>query len=188
MLKKLDKKEMEKIYGEQMQRDFPEAELKPWKRIEEMLDEGIYFAYGLFEEGRLMAYSFFVQADAERVLLDYYAVSRQARGKGVGSRCMSLLKEEARRRGHSIIVIEAENPDYAETEEERRKQERRIHFYEKNGALLTGLGSCLFGVEYKIMYLPMGEEKGEEELRETLKRIYHAMFPEKYFGKQVVLY
>jgi len=185
MLKKLDRKEMETIYRTQMQSDFPPAELKPWKRIEEMLEEGVYFAYGLYEEGEQTAYAFFVEADKKQVLLDYYAVSGCVRGMGIGSRCMALFGEELQRQGCSVILIEVENPDCAKTEEERQKQERRIHFYEKNGARMTDLRSCLFGVEYKIMYLPMQEEKEEEELQAALAQIYHTMFPEKYFGKEV---
>ena len=173
MLKKLDKKEMAGIYETQMQRDFPAAERKPWKRIEEMLDSGVYFGYGMFEEEKLMAYAFFVEAAGTQVLLDYYAVSEQVRGTGAGSRCMRLLKEELQQKGCSVILIEVENPDCAETEAERRKQERRIRFYEKNGVLLTGLRSCLFGVEYKIMHLPVQEKKGEKELWAALDEIYH---------------
>ncbi len=186
MLKRLDRKEMAEIYRTQMQSDFPPAELKPWKRIEEMLAEGVYFAYGLYEEGKQTAYAFFVEADKKQILLDYYAVSAQARGMGIGSRFMALIREELRHQGCSVALIEVENPDCAETEAERQKQERRIHFYEKNGARMTALRSCLFGVEYKIMYLPMQEEREEEEeLRAALEQIYHTMFPQKYFGKEV---
>lgn len=189
MLKKLNRKEMEEIYSVQMQKDFPPAERKPWKRIEEMLDAGVYFAYGMYEEEKLMAYAFFVEAAGKQVLLDYYAVaSEQIRGTGVGSRCMGLIREELQRLGKDVLVIEVENPEYAKTAEERQNQERRIRFYEKNGAMLTALRSCLFGVEYRIMYLPEKAEKTEEELREALDEIYHTMFPEKYFGREVILY
>lgn len=188
MLKKLDRKEMEEIYRTQMQSDFPPAELKPWKRIKEMLEEGIYFAYGMYEEEKLLAYAFFVRAGKEQLLLDYYAVAEQARGMGIGSRCMALFCGELQEQGGSIILIEVENPDCAGTDEERKKRERRIHFYEKNGAYLTGLRSCLFGVEYKIMYFPVRGKKEEEELWKALEKIYHAMFPERYLGREVILY
>lgn len=186
MLKRLDRKEMEEIYGTRMREDFPAAELKPWKRIAEMMDTGVYFAYGMYEEERLLAYAFFVKAAGGQLLLDYYAVSEQTRGAGVGSRGLCLLKEEIQKQGYGAIVIEVENPDFAKTEEERQKQERRIRFYEKNGARMTGLRSCLFGVEYKIMYLPA--QKEEKRLRKKVDEIYHTMFPEKYFEKEVFLY
>lgn len=185
MLKRLDRTEMEEIYRTQMQSDFPPAELKPWKRIEEMLAEGVYFAYGLYEDGKQMAYAFFVETDKKQVLLDYYAVSAQARGLGIGSRCMALMREELQRQGCGVLLIEVENPDCAKTEGERQKQERRIRFYEKNGARMTALRSCLFGVEYKIMYLPVQEEQEEKKLQTALAQIYHTMFPQKYFGKEV---
>lgn len=188
MLKRLDKKEMAEIYETRMEKDFPPAELKPWKRIEEMLDAGVYFAYGMFEEERLVAYAFFVEAAGGRILLDYYAVAEQARGTGNGSRCMEILEEELRKKGSRVLLIEVENPAWAQSEEERQNRERRIRFYEKNGAALTELRSCLFGVEYKIMQIPVGEPKGERELREDLEEIYRTMFPERYFGREVILY
>ena len=46
MLKRLDRGEMKEIFDTRMVQDFPPDELKPWKRIAEMLDEGVYFAYG----------------------------------------------------------------------------------------------------------------------------------------------
>ena len=97
MLKELSREEMRRLYDERMQEDFPPAELKPWKRIEEMLSGGIYFAYGFCEEERITAYAFFVVQGAS-VLLDYYAVSREARGRGIGSRFLRLLKEELRQK------------------------------------------------------------------------------------------
>lgn len=187
MLRRLGRKEMAEIYDVQMQRDFPQAELKPWKRIGELLDGGSYFACGMYEKEKLMAYAFFVETAGKQALLDYYAVSEEDRGTGVGSRCMALIREELRRRENEVLVIEVENPEYAGTQEERRNRERRIRFYEKNGARATGLRARLFGVEYRIMYLPIKKEKGEEELRETLEEIYHTMFPERYFGKEVIL-
>lgn len=188
MLKRLGKKEMAEIYETRMKKDFPPAELKPWKRMEEMLDDGVYFACGMFEEERLVAYAFFVVAAGGQVLLDYYAVAEQVRGRGNGSRCIGLLAEELRKKGSRALLIEVENPACAQSEEERQNRERRVGFYEKNGAALTELRSCLFGVEYKIMQLPAGKPEEERELREDLEEIYHTMFPEKYFGREVILY
>lgn len=184
MLKELSREEMQTLYDERMQEDFPPAELKPWKRIAEMLGEGIYFGYGCCEEGRIMAYAFFV-VQGGSVLLDYYAVVREARGTGIGSRFLELLKEELRRKNICTLIAEVENPDFAKSEAEREERKRRIRFYEKNGLLLTEFCSCLFGVEYRIMYFPVQESVGR--IWEALERIYRAMFAERYFGKEVML-
>ena len=186
MLKRLDRGEMKEIFDTRMVQDFPPDELKPWKRIAEMLDEGVYFAYGLYEQSEVMAYAFFV-VKGDLVLLDYYAVCKQVRGTGVGSRCMKLLKEELKKQGIHVMLAEVENPAYAGSAEEKATQERRIRFYEKNGFTLTETRSCLFSVEYKIMYVPFGE-MGEEEVPGALDTIYHTMFPVKYLGREVVLY
>ncbi|MEY8427261.1 GNAT family N-acetyltransferase [Lachnospiraceae bacterium 46-15] len=184
MLKELSREEMRTLYYERMQGDFPPAELKPWKRIAEMLGEGIYFAYGFCEEGRIIAYAFFVVQGAS-VLLDYYAVSQEARGTGIGSRFLRLLKEELRRKDICTLIAEVENPDFAKSEAEREERKRRIRFYEKNGLILTEFCSCLFGVEYRIMYFPV--QDGAGGIWAALDRIYHAMFDEKYFGREVML-
>lgn len=134
-------------------RIFRRQELKPWKRIAEMLD--------------------------------YYAVSREARGTGIGSCFLRLLKEELGRKDICTMIAEVENPDFAKSEAEREERKRRIRFYEKNGLILTEICSCLFGVEYRIMYLPV--RGGAEEIWMALDHIYHAMFDEKYFGKEVML-
>lgn len=184
MLKELSREEMRRLYDERMQEDFPPAELKPWKRIEEMLSGGIYFAYGFCEEERITAYAFFVVQGAS-VLLDYYAVSREARGRGIGSRFLRLLKEELRQKDICRMIVEVENPDFAKSEAEREERRRRIRFYEKNGLILTEFCSCLFGVEYRIMHFPLQEAAGWIWM--ALNRIYHAMFDKKYFGKEVML-
>lgn len=184
MLRELSREEMRRLYDERMQGDFPPAELKPWKRIAEMLDAGIYFGYGFCEERHIMAYAFFV-VQGGSVLLDYYAVAREARGTGIGSRFLDLLKEELRRKNICTLIAEVENPDFAKSEAEREERRRRIRFYEKNGLILTEFCSCLFGVEYRIMYFPVQESAAG--IWEALECIYRAMFAEKYFGKEVML-
>lgn len=186
MLKELNRSEMKEIFEKRMQRDFPPAELKPWKRIADMLDRGIYFAYGLYEEDELMAYAFFVShPKRDYVLLDYYAVTEQARGTGIGSRFLSLWKEELN--NSSAVLAEVENPDFAVNDKAREMQERRIAFYEKNDMIVTDICSRLFSVEYKIMYLPIDEEIENEVLYEELNKIYHFMFPEKYHVSEITM-
>ena len=48
MIKELDRCEMAGIYRTRMQEDFPPAERKPWERIEQMIEDGVYFACGLY--------------------------------------------------------------------------------------------------------------------------------------------
>ncbi len=188
MLKKIDKKTAEDIYRTRMPSDFPPAELKPWKRIARMWEDGVYFAYGFYENGELMAYAYLVEADSGDVLLDYYAVAAQARGNGIGSRCIRLLIAELQGQGSRLLLIEVENPLYAAAKAERIMQEKRIRFYEKNGLILTEYASRLFGVEYRIMFFPMQKTIDPKAVFEALDRIYHTMFPDAYFGEQVVLH
>ena len=57
--------------------------------------------------------------------LVYLAVSRPMRGQGVGSLLISMMKNP--------IVTEVDDPDTAETSDEREVRLRRICFFEKHG-------------------------------------------------------
>lgn len=185
MLRRLDREEMKEIFEKRMRADFPPAELKPWKRIQEMLDEGVYFACGLFWEGKLLAYAFFVEAKEGQLLLDYYAVAAEARDRGIGSRCLELMKKELKKQGGSILLIEVENPATAKSGEEELLRQKRISFYERNGVRPTALRSRLFDVDYRIMYLPLEGERKQEDIRQAVDVVYHTMFPKECFGRDV---
>ena len=50
MISLLSKEQMKFIFDNYMIKDFPESELKPWKKIENGLLQDSYFAYGMFED------------------------------------------------------------------------------------------------------------------------------------------
>jgi hypothetical protein len=77
-----------------------------------------------------------------------------------------------------------ENPDKAESEEERQAQEHRIAFYLRNKVALTDVTLTLFGVPFRMMYLE-GFEIKPEEVEVYLKEIYHMMFPEMIYKRVV---
>ena len=83
----LAKEQVTEIYYEHMQQDFPPAEVKPLDVLHELMEEGVYYPYGWFDEaGTLTAYAFFVKAQKGTVaLLDYFAVCSAFRSHGYGS-------------------------------------------------------------------------------------------------------
>lgn len=50
--------------------------------------------------------------------------------------------------------LECEDPDTADSPEEYTLRKRRIGFYQRNGAYLSRVRARLFGVTYRMLWLP----------------------------------
>ncbi|NLL80210.1 MAG: hypothetical protein GX234_10600 [Clostridiales bacterium] len=177
------------IYGTQF---FPADELKPSAAIKRLYEQGTYRGFGLYHtapDRYLAGYALFVCSPAlSGALLDYYAVLPQYRNDGIGGLGLSLLQKQFT--DTSGIYIESENPAYAHTDAEREIQNRRIGFYERNGAKKTGAKSRLFGVSYEILYLGCQNAFHSipaEQHVQNVDAIYRAMFSEKHYREDVVL-
>lgn len=163
------------IYRKHLKADFPPAEVKPLLVIRQAWSRKRYHAYGFYERSEtgegtkesLCAYAFFLADHQNRVLLlDYFAVCRSLRGSGYGSRALALLRRECA--GWNEVIIEVEDDELPDLEEEtRRNRQRRIAFYTGAGCLMTTTRSRLWGVDYRIMVMPiklsgLGEQTQED--------------------------
>lgn len=168
LLKQLKEQDIRRIYESRMPNDFAKDEIKPLERILKLHEEGKYFCYGAYD-GNIFAGYCFLAASRYRdaVLLDYFAVSNDMRGKGYGGRCLALLKAEIERNGLGTLILEVENPRFGRDEEEKKLRRRRISFYIKNGMTLTHLRIFLYNVEYLVM---TGQK---QEMLETAEQLYH---------------
>ena len=176
MIRELELQEMKSIYDRQMKEDFPPEEIKPFASIQAMYDHRVYRGFAMVEDGQILAYAFLVTCDFPdpAVLVDYLAVDRNQRGRGIGS---AMLREMSERFSGIPVLIESENPDFALNEEDRKKRERRISFYYRNRALDTGVRAKVYGVEYRILQLlSPGGEVEENFARRVLTDLYHTMF------------
>ena len=173
----LTKDQVADIYHNHMKQDFPPAEVKPLLLIQQLVDRGVYQPYGWYNEaGNLIAYSFFVNAPEGSVLLmDYFAVCREYRNSGYGSRCLEQMKTLWQ--GVSGILAEVEDPAKSSSEEEAHTRTRRVAFYQRNGLRPTRVHSVLFGVPYILHYLSIEEECTDENLNLELDSIYRTLFP-----------
>ena len=116
-------------YGSELCEAFAENERKPLADIFALIEEGRYELWGLFEQKRLLGYAaLWKRAGIPLVLLDYLGVSAALRSGGIGSRLLTLLKEQGR-----PIVTEAELPVEGDGAEENQIRVRRIGFYRRNG-------------------------------------------------------
>ncbi len=212
--KELSAEEIIDIYSNTVVLHFPKAELKPIENVKKYLEKGLYAGYGFFENGRFLAYAFFLILRKERkLLLDYYAVLPEYRNDSIGSAFLQSLKNTLS--CADGIYIESENPDYAKDKVEQIIREKRIAFYHRNGAVSTNVLSTLFQVPYRILYLPLlqeGKNTGGSDRQDCcnsphnkeasdktsaadkidfyqeIDLIYHAMFPENVYEKNVALY
>lgn len=174
--RELTKEQVEFIYYNHMQEDFPPAEVKPLAVLLDLLERGAYRPFGWYEEdGTLIAYSFFAQAPQRRVmLLDYFAICRPYRSKGYGSFCLEQMKEML---GDTIgLLAEVEDPAESRSAEELDTRTRRVRFYQRNGLVATNVRSILFGVPYIIHYYAL--QGPCADIRAELDAAYHTLFPQ----------
>ena len=182
-VQELNLTEIREIYYSHMQEAFPQSELRPYANIEMLTLKGNYICYGLYEEDKLLAYAYFSRtADGKYSLLDYYAVLKELRGTGIGSRFFPLLSEKM----HDMdgVLIEVESVESTDKEDEKALRRRRIAFYEKNGCVMTRAKCLLYGVDFCIMMLPIQKAVPDDTLvLSELERIYHTMFDDALYSR-----
>ena len=151
-----------------MQRDFPEDEIKPWSVIEPMVRSGVYELLGAWDGDKQVGYAWMFIPEGEAVLIDYLAVLPEYRGTGVGT---AILKALSQRYRNQILILESEYPEDAPDVEVAK---RRLRFYDHAGFVISGVEVILFGVHFCIL-----THGFDPEARKHLESLYHAMFPEE---------
>lgn len=183
-IKLLGKTERKNIYKQHMKRDFPKNELRPLHGIEALVNQGVYYTYGIFEKDSLIAYAYFWEEKEREILLfDYFAVVSNLRNQGHGTEAMkAILHLCENKRG---VILETENPEKAESNEERETRIRRISFYKKCGLAMSDVRIYLFGVEYYMMYKEWKESGVAKEIVPVMKTLYGNLLPRKIYEKMV---
>ncbi len=176
--------QLKELYEKEAVRDFPKEELKPLSTMKCLMEKDLYRAFGFYEQENLCAYAFFVcLPKGQTALLDYFAVLPPYRSLGIGSKILSLFIEI--HKDLFGILIEVENPTFSSTKEEKNLRERRIDFYERNGALKTEIYLSLFQVPFEILYLPISQTLTKSSIQKELTNLYSAFIPEQYWKKSV---
>lgn len=153
MLKELSKAQLETLYLNDVYRDFPESEIKPWEVVSGLYDRGFYIPLGYFDGGVLTAYVLLIALKEKRtVLLDYFAVLPEHRNSGAGSDILKELRKFCATFADNILI----ESEYPETAPDRGIAERRLGFYRRAGAELTDTQVFLFGVHFLIFTLSCG--------------------------------
>ena len=89
--RKLNEKELTRVYLDEMRRDFPPTELKPLSMILNSEANGTAHTWGVFDGETLAAYLLMVRPAGSRVSqLDYFAVLPEYRSAGLGAQLLAL--------------------------------------------------------------------------------------------------
>ena len=170
--RKLNEKELTKVYLDEMRRDFPPTELKPLSMILNSEADGTAHTWGVFDGETLAAYLLMVRPAGSKVSqLDYFAVLPAYRAQGLGAKLLAALPEYEK--DAQAILIEAEVPDKAEDE---AMAVRRLGFYARCGARDTGFTEHLFDAWFRILVLdcpgcaPLAPETAVEALTDCYRR------------------
>lgn len=185
-IKELKKTDIEAIYRSRMQLDFPPEEIRPWDMFERSFSLNFYKGYGLYDSGKLLSYAFFTfSGSSGTILLDYFAVDSSLRGKGIGGKFLAQLSEML---VNKLVILEVENPAFAKNPLDFSLRTRRINFYKRCGACLSGITSKVFEADFAIMYISKTGEKNDSEIYSAVKEIYSAMFTEEILEKHINVY
>lgn len=202
MVSELSKEQMKTIFDKYMVLDFPKSELKPWKKIEDGLLHGSYFAYGMFEDTAgigndsaaddnsgvdgLVAYAFFIRSNKYNTyLLDYLAVLKEKRQSGAGSVFLQQLKRIAINDGMELI-LEVENPDYEQNPTSQDNMRKRIQFYKKNLMNVSDVSCNFMNNEYKILFATDGRDN--DDIRELTENVYRDFFGDSLVDNNVIFH
>ena len=184
--RKLNEKELTRVYLDEMRRDFPPTELKPLSMILNSEADGTAHTWGVFDGEQLAAYLLMVRPAGSRVSqLDYFAVLPEYRSAGLGAQLLADLPQHER--GAQAILIEAECPDKAEDE---AMAVRRLGFYARCGAKDTGWTEHLFDAWFRVLVLPCcgGKVRSPEEAVRQLADCYRRTMGEPQWRRNVTFY
>ena len=181
---RLDMQQAAQIYTQYMAQDFPPDELKPFAMIEAASARGEYECLGCFAGASLCGYAYLLR-QGQDYLLDYFAVRADLRGSGYGSRILCML--QAQYADAAAFLIESENPDYAADAEARSARQRRLRFYLHAGCTDTGVTARVFGVEYRILELPLSGSHTPDEIRAVYMRLYQSILSTPRYKQNILL-
>lgn len=125
---------------------FPDAEQKPFSMIKKLCNMGKSEMLCLeSDNGDFLGLAITVLYE-DLVLLDYFAISPEGRGKGTGSNALQILKEKYAGKRFFLEIESTLDPQNCPEERTRRKS-----FYLRGGMSVMPFEVDLFGVKMEIL-------------------------------------
>lgn len=189
MSKKIEIKELNigqtiAVYNKSLKKDFPANEHRPLALIVKGMLAGTYECLGAFYKGRIIGYAFFLKWDND-YLWDYLAVIEKYRCKGAGAQIIKAVKSYYK--SANSVIGEVEDPDYAESDDERNLMTRRHNFYLRNGCVDTGVKAVTFGTHFIIIQI-VGRKLDEAKVAKLYKMHYKRSIPKRFYKDNIKVY
>ena len=176
--------ELRLAYRRDLTESFLPQEMRPPENIIDMTERGFYFPLCLYDGGEIIGECFLLAGRPGWVLLDYFCVTRSRRNAGLGGRLLTHLLEDIRARfPDSALIVETQAPAYAP---DPAMAERRLEFYERNGATLTDIEAEVDGVRYRIVSWAT-PPRPDAEIQREYENIYRRAFASDEYGRRVKL-
>ncbi len=113
---------------------FPKDERRPVNEWLNILHNNNQFTlYGVIIEHEIAGFITSWDLTPEIVYIEHFAISKNMRGKNIGSRIITQFIKETKSKS---IILEVEIPELATEKEEKNIRESRIKFYERLGFIL----------------------------------------------------
>lgn len=171
-VEKIEIKEMEILYANHLVYDFPQNELKSFETIKKSFNNHQSECLILKDKQKIIAYSVFVWKQPKVKILEYFAVTKENRGKGMGSLMISMLMDYLK---IDELIIESEDPDMSIDKKEKEIKQKRLSFYRKNNFKESGLKLKLGDVNFVIFRY--NNHLTKDELLEEIKAVYQITSP-----------
>jgi len=124
---------------------FPKDERKPFKIFRDLWRRGKSDVWCLYDGKEFKGFASTINSNTV-VMIDFFAVLKNSRGRGYGKQALRLLQEQYREGG---IFIEIESVFEAVNDIDVRR--RRKRFYIENGFIPVHVLADVFGVPMELM-------------------------------------
>jgi GNAT superfamily N-acetyltransferase len=162
---------------------FPDGEIQPVNLVAERVSKGLSKLYVGRRHGEvaLMALLWPLKG-TDFILLDYLATKAAYRGLGLGSLFLQEMGLVLSRR-HQYFIIEVDDPAYGS---DREIRQRRVNYYQRNGAkLLKGVNYILPPIQKELpmpmQLLVLPEYNGAKMDAGLVKTLITRIYQELYF-------
>jgi len=131
MLNYLEIKDCNNIFFEEFVEiyndSFPANERNSLAKIIYRINNQLSKLYINIQDNHVIAFAFLAQLSNNFVLLDYFAVKKEFRNQGIGSKFIDFIIENI---NNQTLILEVENPYFGE---DKFLKQKRIEFYQKKG-------------------------------------------------------
>ena len=126
-------------------RAFPKAERKPFSLMVQKQQEGTMELLSIEEDKKFLGLAIFAH-DKDIALLDYFAITDELRGQGIGSRAIKALQKIYAGKRFVLEIETTKKPC-----DDLEMREHRKGFYLRNGLHTMDFDVNLFGVEMEVL-------------------------------------